>query len=91
MTKIEQKFNFKLIDGKWYSTDNKEVLLLLPILLESNIEKVKKYLEQFHSDFGIYDSSLIEKIKTITFGKDTIAYNIETRVFLPVKEYERYF
>lgn len=90
MTKVEQKFNFKLMDDKWYSTDSEEVLLLLPVLLESNIEKVEKSLKQFHNGFGVYDSRLIEKIKTITSDKDIVAYNTITRVFLPVKEYERF-
>lgn len=90
MTKIEQKFNFKLIDNKWYNTDNEKVLLLLPVLLEKNLEKVKKTLESFFDDFNINDDILIEKIKTITFSKDIVAYNIETRIFIPVKEYERY-
>ena len=90
MTKVEQKFNFKLMDNKWYSTDNKEVLLLLPVLLESNIEKVKLSLDQFYKDFGVYDSSLIDKIKEVTFSDNVVAYNTLTRVFLPVKKYERF-
>lgn len=90
MTKIEQKFIFKLMDNKWYNTDNNEILLLLPVLLEENIKKVKKTLEQFYDDYEFLDSELIEKIKQVTLSNNVVAYNTITRIFLPVKKYERF-
>ena len=80
---------FTMPTGEVYTNKNSHVLILLPDLLEENINKVSSYYssnQHLNQDLDV--ETIIEKVKILSSDNLTVAYDLMTQAFMLVKTYE---
>ena len=80
---------FIMPTGEVYTNKNSHVLILLPDLLEENINKVSSYYssnQHLNQDLDV--ETIIEKVKILSSDNLTVAYDLRTQAFMLVKTYE---
>ena len=80
---------FTMPTGEAYTNKNSHVLILLPDLLEENINKVSSYYssnQHLNQDLDV--ETIIEKVKILSSDNLTVAYDLMTQAFMLVKTYE---
>ena len=80
---------FTMPTGEVYTNKNSHVLILLPDLLEENINKVSSYYssnQHLNQDLDV--ETIIEKVKILSSDNLTVAYDLMTQAFMLVKPYK---
>ena len=80
---------FTMPTGVVYTNKNSHVLILLPDLLEENINKVSSYYssnQHLNQDLDV--ETIIEKVKILSSDNLTVAYDLMTQAFMLVKTYK---
>ena len=80
---------FTMPTGEVYTNKNSHVLILLPELLEENINKVSSYYssnQHLNQDLDV--ETIIEKVKILSSDNLTVAYDLRNQAFMLVKTYE---
>ncbi len=80
---------FTMPTGEVYTNKNSHVLILLPDLLEENINKVSSYYssnQHLNQDLDV--ETIIEKVKILSSDNLTVAYDLMTQAFMLVKTYK---
>lgn len=80
---------FTMPTGEVYTNKNSHVLILLPDLLEENINKVSSYYssnQHLNQDLDV--ETIIEKVKILSSDNLTVAYDLRNQAFMLVKTYE---
>ena len=86
MKNMEVKFS--LPNGQRYDNKSGNILILLPELLNDNLNRINNYYTNLKLiDFDLDD--IIRKVKIISNSSElTVAYDLKEQAFILVKEFE---